>query len=111
MDYKSNSLPATGETAAPADYGPRALAAEMVSHRYALQATLYQVALHRYLQWRLQGYDPASHLGGSIYLFIRGMIGTRTPTVEGERTGVARWRPPPELIVAISELLAGDRDA
>ena len=111
MDYKSNSLPATGEAAAPADYGPRALAAEMVSHRYALQATLYQVALHRYLQWRLRGYDPATHLGGSIYLFIRGMIGTRTPTVEGERTGVARWRPPPELIVALSELLAGDRDA
>jgi len=110
MDYKSNYLPVLGAVPGPADYGPAALAAEMNSHRYVLQATLYQVALHRYLQWRLPGYDPATHLGGSMYLFIRGMIGPDTPVVAGERCGVARWRPPAEMIVALSRLLAGDDD-
>ncbi len=107
MDYKSNSLPASGEAATPDDYGPVALASEMVGHRYVLQATLYQVALHRYLQWRLGGYDPAAHLGGSVYLFVRGMIGPGTPVVGGERAGVTRWRPPTAMIVELSELLAG----
>jgi exodeoxyribonuclease V beta subunit len=110
MDYKSNYLPVLGAVAGPGDYGPAALASEMNSHRYVLQATLYQVALHRYLQWRLPGYDPATHLGGSMYLFIRGMIGPATPIVAGERCGVARWRPPAEMIVALSRLLSGGGD-
>ncbi|MFP3882952.1 MAG: UvrD-helicase domain-containing protein [Actinomycetota bacterium] len=110
MDYKSNYLPVLGAVPGPGDYGPAALASEMNSHRYVLQATLYQVALHRYLQWRLPGYDPATHLGGSMYLFIRGMIGPDTPIVAGERCGVARWQPPAEMIVALSRLLAGDDD-
>lgn len=105
MDYKSNSLRAAGEVAGPGDYGPNVLAGEMVSHHYVLQATLYQVALHRYLRWRLPGYDPALHLGGSAYLFIRGMIGPDTPIVNGARCGVARWQPPVEVIVALSETL------
>ena len=46
---------------------------------YALQALLYQVALHRYLEWRLPGYRPSAHLGGSMYLFVRGMTGPETP--------------------------------
>lgn len=108
MDYKSNSLPTRGTVPGPGDYGPGALAAEMVSHRYVLQATLYQVALHRYLQWRLPGYDPARNLGGAMYLFVRGMLGADTPIIEGERCGVARWQPPTELIVDLSRLLAGD---
>ena len=41
-----------------------------------------------------------------MYLFVRGMIGADTPVVDGERCGVARWQPPPELIVAISDLFA-----
>lgn len=106
MDYKSNSLPMLGDAPGPADYGPAALAAEMVSHRYVLQTTLYQVALHRYLQWRLPDYDPLTHLGGSTYLFIRGMIGPDTPVIDGERCGVARWRPPAAMVVALSRLLA-----
>ena len=45
----------------------------------ALQALLYTVALHRYLRWRLPRYDPERHLGGVLYLFLRGMIGPDTP--------------------------------
>ena len=45
----------------------------MIIHHYPLQAHLYLVALHRYLNWRLQDYDPSKHLGGYIYFFIRGI--------------------------------------
>ena len=69
----------------------------MIDGNYVLQATLYQVALHRYLQWRLRGYDPQHHLGGAMYLFVRGMAGPDGPVVDGERCGVARWRPPVEV--------------
>jgi exodeoxyribonuclease V beta subunit len=104
MDYKSNALPALGEAATAHDYGPAPLAEAMIDGNYVLQATLYQVALHRYLQWRLAGYDPHRHLGGAMYLFIRGMAGPDTPVVDGERCGVARWRPPPDRVVARSAL-------
>ena len=40
------------------DYRPAALAAAMLRAHYPLQALLYLVALHRYLRWRLPGYDP-----------------------------------------------------
>ena len=65
------------------------------------------VALHRYLRWRLPGYDPEKHLGGAVYLFVRGMAGPGAPTVEGRTCGVFSWRPPSELVVELSDLLAG----
>ena len=65
---------------------------------YALQALLYTVALHRYLRWRLPGYDPERHLAGVLYLFLRGMTGADTPRVDGEPCGVFAWRPPGALV-------------
>ena len=109
MDFKSNTLPAAGELPAATDYGPGPLVAAMHHGNYVLQALLYQVALHRYLEWRLPGYRPSDHLGGSIYLFVRGMIGPGTPVTDGERCGVARWIPPPRAVVALSDLFAGRR--
>jgi len=109
IDYKSNILPALGAVPGPGDYGPGPLGEVMVDDRYVLQATLYQVALHRYLQWRLPGYDPETHLGGSMYLFVRGMIGPDTPVVAGERCGVARWAPPTGMIDALSKLFRGEQ--
>ena len=67
------------------------------------------MALHRYLRWRLPGYDPAAHLGGVLYLFVRGMCGPDTPAVDGVPCGVFGWTPPPALVVELSELL--DRGA
>ena len=46
---------------------------------YPLQALLYVVALHRFLRWRVAGYDPDEHLAGVLYLFLRGMVGPATP--------------------------------
>jgi exodeoxyribonuclease V beta subunit len=109
MDYKSNALPMRGAVAGPHDYGPGPLRAAMIDGNYVLQATLYQVALHRYLQWRLRGYDPQQHLGGAMYLFVRGMAGPGAPVVDGERCGVARWQPPVAMITGLSELFAGGR--
>jgi exodeoxyribonuclease V beta subunit len=107
MDYKSNALPMRGEVASPLDYGPGPLATAMIDGNYVLQATLYQVALHRYLQWRLRGYDPQRHLGGAMYLFVRGMAGPDAPVVDGERCGVVRWRPPVAMVTDLSELFVG----
>ena len=84
LDYKTNHL---GNS--PADYTPENIRAAMGDHHYWLQAALYQVALHRLLQTRLADYDPARHLGGIEYLYLRGVnsadrtngsLGHRYPT-------------------------------
>jgi len=98
FDYKTNWLGA----AAP-DYRPAALEAEMRRAHYGLQALLYLVALHRYLRWRLPGYEPDRHIGPVLYLFVRGMAGPATPA----GAGVFSWTPPPGLVAELSDLLAG----
>ncbi|MFG3615444.1 UvrD-helicase domain-containing protein [Nocardia sp. NPDC047654] len=102
VDYKTNRL-GTGDLTV-AHYTRDRMAAEMLRSHYPLQALLYSVALHRYLRWRLPGYDPARHLGGVRYLFVRGMIGPETPA----GCGVFDWHPPAALVVALSALLAGE---
>jgi exodeoxyribonuclease V beta subunit len=77
----------------------------MLRAHYGLQALLYTVALHRYLRWRVGGYDPDEHLAGVLYLFVRGMTGAGTPRVDGVPCGVFGWRPPGPLVVALSDLL------
>ena len=46
---------------------------EMIKHHYPLQSHLYLLALHRLLKWRLKNYQPKLHLGGYIYLFVKGL--------------------------------------
>lgn len=107
-DYKTNWLGRLdGEALTVGDYTPARMAEAMMNAHYPLQALLYAVALHRMLRWRQPGYDPAVHLGGVLYLFIRGMAGHKTPRVDGVPCGVFGWRPPPSLIVELSELLDG----
>jgi exodeoxyribonuclease V beta subunit len=104
-DYKTNALHAPGGPAAAGDYAPDRLAAAMVEHDYPLQALLYSVALHRYLRWRLPGYDPERHLGGAAYLFVRGMDGG--VSADGVAHGVFSWRVPPAMVERLSDLLDG----
>jgi exodeoxyribonuclease V beta subunit len=74
LDYKSNYL---GED--DADYSGDALAHAMAHHRYDVQAAIYMLALHRLLKLRLaDSYDPAHHLGGAVYLFLRGIKGPQS---------------------------------
>ncbi len=107
VDYKTNRL---GPWAVPdeiGNYRPAVLHEAMSEHHYPLQAVLYAVALHRYLRWRLPGYDPARHLGPVGYLFVRGMVGEATPEVGGRRYGVFDWSVPAAAVVSLSELLDG----
>ncbi|HUY65675.1 MAG TPA: UvrD-helicase domain-containing protein [Acidimicrobiales bacterium] len=105
-DYKTNQLTPWGHRPGPGDYHPRHLATAMARHDYPLQALLYSVALHRYLRWRLPDYDPATHLGGAAYLFLRGMTGPRDIT-GGGHPGVFPWPVPAELVTELSNLLDG----
>ncbi len=88
VDYKTNWLGPLDEPATAGRYAPPALAAAMTHSDYPLQALLYAVVLHRFLRWRQPGYDPATHLGGVLYLYLRGMCGTATPVVDGQPCGV-----------------------
>ncbi|WP_170140471.1 exodeoxyribonuclease V subunit beta [Kushneria indalinina] len=98
IDWKSNHLGDTLEA-----YDQAAMVASVVSHRYDIQYVLYTLALHRHLRSRLPDYDYDHHLGGVLYLFLRGM------TAEGGR-GVLYRRPARELIEQLDQLLAqGER--
>ncbi|MEO5662383.1 MAG: UvrD-helicase domain-containing protein [Nocardioides sp.] len=107
VDYKTNWL---GDLDAPLsahDYRPAVLDEAMGHSDYPLQALLYTVVLHRFLRWRLPAYDPATHLGGVLYLYLRGMCGPETPLIDGAPCGVFAWRPPAALVEELSALLDG----
>ncbi|GMA87222.1 hypothetical protein GCM10025868_24720 [Angustibacter aerolatus] len=108
VDHKTNRLAPRDEPLTLWHYRPEALEVAMIEAHYPLQALLYSVALHRYLRWRQPGYDPARHLGGVLYLFLRGMPGPQPPA-DLPPTGVFTWQPPTGLVVGASDLLAGAR--
>lgn len=97
IDWKSNHL---GETLDA--YDQASMTAAIVAHRYDVQYVLYTLALHRHLQHRLPDYDYDRHLGGVLYLFLRGM------TAEGGR-GVFHRRPDRDLIERLDQALDDDR--
>jgi exodeoxyribonuclease V beta subunit len=105
VDYKTNWLAPDGEALSAWHHRPAALAEAMQRAHYPLQALLYSAALHRYLRWRLSGYDPDRNLAGVAYLFLRGMDGAGTPRLAGQPCGVFAWRPPGSLVTALSDLL------
>lgn len=94
LDWKSNWLgPDDGA------YTQEAMAEAICAHRYDLQYVLYLLALHRQLQARLPGYDYDRHLGGAIYVFLRG--------VQAPSQGLFVERPPRALIEALDRMLRG----
>ena len=101
VDYKSNLLKEAQS------FSPRDLEGEMALSGYPLQALLYSVALHRFLQRRLAGYVPAQHLGGICYFYVRGAL----LEDQGSDAGLVTWRPPSEAVIEVSSLLAGRRDS
>ena len=94
MDYKSNYL---GE--GKDDYTRQAMGDAMISHRYDLQLVLYTLALHRLLKSRLPDYNYDIHVGGAVYLFLRG--------VDGTGNGVYGERPPRELMEKLDRMFTG----
>ncbi len=107
VDYKTNWLGPVDQPLTAHDYRPEMLDEAMAHSDYPLQALLYTVVLHRFLRWRLPDYDPATHLGGVLYLYLRGMCGPDTPVVDGGPCGVFSWRPPVALVEDLSDLLDG----
>ena len=95
-DYKSNHLGDTMDA-----YGARQMASTMFHSRYHLQALLYTVALHRYLEYRMPDYDYETHFGGIFYLFIKGMHPDNPPG-----KGVFFHRPAHGLISDLSDLFS-----
>ncbi|MFC0170099.1 exodeoxyribonuclease V subunit beta [Pseudoduganella danionis] len=74
LDYKSNALGGSD-----ASYHTAALVTAMAEHRYDIQGAIYLLALHRLLQSRLGArYDAARHLGGTLFLFLRGIANEHT---------------------------------
>ncbi|MDD2660713.1 MAG: exodeoxyribonuclease V subunit beta [Methylococcales bacterium] len=70
-DYKFNAL--GGNDAA---YTAKTMETAMLDKRYDLQYALYLLALHRLLKARLgSSYDYDTHVGGGLYLFLRGSNG------------------------------------
>ncbi len=110
-DWKSNWIgqrDEEGQTLAcgPRHYGQGAMETLMAASHYPLQAHLYLVALHRYLRWRLPGYDPARHLGGYAYVFLRGTPGDAGHgALPGTVPGMFVEQPPLERILALDDAL------
>ena len=107
VDYKTNRLGESDRPLTAADYSRDRVIAAMLHSDYPLQALLYTVVVHRYLRWRQPGYDPAEHLAGVAYLYVRGMCGPDTPVEDGHPAGVFSWVPPAALVTALSDLVDG----
>lgn len=98
VDWKSNHLGFRVE-----DYGQKSLKTAMESNLYPIQYLLYTVALNRYLSLRVRGYDYATHFGGVLYVFLRGVSPER-----GEAFGFFRDIPPMEMIDELTRRLIQD---
>ncbi len=96
LDYKSNWLGASDEA-----YRDETMQAAVLAHRYELQYLFYLLALHRLLKVRLPDYDYDRHVGGALYLFLRG---SGAPS-----RGVFAARPPRAVIEALDAAFAGQR--
>ncbi|MBC3375908.1 exodeoxyribonuclease V subunit beta [Pseudomonas sp. SWRI92] len=93
-DYKSNWLGIDD-----AAYTEQAMEQSILDNRYDLQYVLYLLALHRQLKARLPDYDYDRHVGGALYIFLRG---TRAAS-----QGVYFTKPPRTLIEQLDRLFQG----
>jgi exodeoxyribonuclease V beta subunit len=89
LDYKSNRLAA---------YEPQDVQQAILAHRYDVQYTLYVLALHRLLKSRIPDYDYERHIGGAVYLFLRG--------IDQPGAGVYFDRPTKNLIETLDNVFA-----
>ncbi|MDH1102142.1 exodeoxyribonuclease V subunit beta [Pseudomonas mosselii] len=96
-DYKSNWLGPDAEA-----YGALAMEQAILEHRYDLQYVLYLLALHRQLRARLPDYDYDLHVGGAVFIFLRGV------TSAGH--GLYHARPPRALIEQLDAMFRGEQE-
>ena len=105
-DYKTNKIKA----ATAAHYSGDFMGWEMAHRGYNLQSLIYTVALHRHLKTRVKDYAYDQHFGGSLYLFVRGMLGALTPRdpKTGAALGVYADRWPVEVVEGFERALGLD---
>ncbi|WP_227430372.1 UvrD-helicase domain-containing protein [Psychrobacter sp. I-STPA6b] len=98
VDYKSNHL---GNSLS--NYDDNSLSEAMQHAGYWLQASIYQLALHRYLKMRIADYEgnEADYLGGVEYLFLRG---AKVAEEGASSFGRIAWQMPIDLIYALDEM-------
>lgn len=65
LDWKSNWLP---------EYSSAAILQSVTEHHYDMQAKIYCLALDRWLRTFISDYKPAVHLGGALYVYLRGLL-------------------------------------
>jgi exodeoxyribonuclease V beta subunit len=112
VDYKSNRLDPHRTGRCPIEhYGLDFMRHAMEQGAYYLQYHIYVLAFHRYLRLRLGRdahgqnlYDYDRDMGGVYYLFLRGMIGEKTPMDGRYRHGCFFDKPPFEVIDALDRL-------
>lgn len=92
VDWKSNYLGPTD-----ADYTQQAMSEVMTDKRYDVQLCLYLTALHRHLRHRLKDYDYNKHIGGALFVFLRG--------VGNDTRGVFHHKPDKAFIEALDTLM------
>ena len=97
VDWKSNWLGTDSGS-----YAPENIATEMARNFYNLQLSIYAVALHRYLQRRLPGYEYERNFGGAFYIFLRGIDPGKPDN------GVVFTRPPRKFVEQLDDVFDGN---
>jgi exodeoxyribonuclease V beta subunit len=108
-DYKTNRIapPHQRRDSCLVHYTRPWMAWEMAHHGYHLQSLLYTVALHRMLRQRLPDYGYRTHIGGHLYLFLRGMVGPESRREGGSTLGVYSDRWPATVVLGLDAALSG----
>lgn len=96
LDWKSNYRGGSLN-----DYSPSALSEAMNEGNYHLQYLIYTLAVKKYLQTRIAGFNYETQFGGVIYLFVRGMRNNNP-------YGIYTIKPPITKILQLEDLLSNN---
>ncbi|MDP6189234.1 MAG: 3'-5' exonuclease, partial [Gammaproteobacteria bacterium] len=95
VDWKSNYLGADASA-----YSADAMREALLHKRYDMQYVLYILALHRLLKSRLPNYNYKQHIGGAVYVFLRGIDHPHTQ-------GLLLDKPEQQLIESLDRMFQG----
>ena len=96
LDWKSNYLGGSIN-----DYSPSALSEAMNEGNYHLQYLIYTLAIKKYLQTRIPGFDYEKQFGGVIYMFVRGIRNNHP-------NGIFMVKPPLSKILELEQILSSN---
>ena len=112
VDYKTNKLGDADRPLTAADYGRVAAGrGDAAFGLSAAGAALSALCCTVFCAGGSRATTRATHLGGVMYLFVRGMCGPDTPVIDGHPAGVFSWTPPATLVIALSDMLDAGRAA